>query len=540
MQPPTGNGIPDTPPTGAPPTGAPRREGLAGRVPEILAGAAGVYGILAVLIVSVGFRLGYPYELEWMEGGMLCHIERVARGAPIYIAPSVEHTALLYPPLYYYAALGVTSVLGMNFFGLRLASLVCTLLTAGLLALLVHRRTGDRLPAFLAAALYLSSYVIVGAWYDLVRVDAPFLLLLILGCGLYVWREDAAGAALSALVLALAFQTKQSAVFVIAALCLHALIYRRGAPRAVFVAACAVLLAVPVAVLHVQSDGWFRYFVFEMPANHPIRPRMVLQGFWFEDLFLNYLFLLPVIAPWAVSRARRLIRSDGMLDGLVLVSLVGTAWSSRIHTGGAENVLMPAVAAMSLAAGWGLAALRAWSGPRRALYRVGLAAVTVQLVTLTLGVWDLRPHPSAAAEGDRLIARVAAVDGEVFFPAHPWYLAMAGKPIHAHHAAFWDVRRSAGSEAAWEPFRNELHQRLSNRQYAAIILDGGSEMLDHVDVLLQGYALVEENLTDPIFATLTGARKWPQQLFLRREPENLSPTPEEETAAALPVVTVEP
>lgn len=48
----------------------------------------GVYYIVAYLIIAI-IRLNYPYEIEWMEGGSLIHVDRLLQGLPIYPKPSI-------------------------------------------------------------------------------------------------------------------------------------------------------------------------------------------------------------------------------------------------------------------------------------------------------------------------------------------------------------------------------------------------------------------------------------------------------------------
>ena len=45
-------------------------------------------------------RLTHPYDLEWMEGGMLTHSWRILEGLPLYPEPSPEFIPFIYPPGY--------------------------------------------------------------------------------------------------------------------------------------------------------------------------------------------------------------------------------------------------------------------------------------------------------------------------------------------------------------------------------------------------------------------------------------------------------
>ena len=45
-------------------------------------------------------RIFYPFDLEWMEGGMLLHGLRVMEGKNLYVEPTSEFIPFIYPPLY--------------------------------------------------------------------------------------------------------------------------------------------------------------------------------------------------------------------------------------------------------------------------------------------------------------------------------------------------------------------------------------------------------------------------------------------------------
>ena len=59
-----------------------------------------VLGFLTLLLVVGLSRIGYPYELEWMEGGSLQNVQRVVGGESIYVEPSIDFVPFLYTPLY--------------------------------------------------------------------------------------------------------------------------------------------------------------------------------------------------------------------------------------------------------------------------------------------------------------------------------------------------------------------------------------------------------------------------------------------------------
>ncbi|MFN3781621.1 MAG: hypothetical protein ACK4SO_05555, partial [Candidatus Kapaibacteriota bacterium] len=72
--------------------------------------------LLIILLISYFFltayvmfsRLQYPYQLEWMEGGEVEHIQRLLDGKKIYCEPSMEFIPYIYTPFYYYIGVGLS------------------------------------------------------------------------------------------------------------------------------------------------------------------------------------------------------------------------------------------------------------------------------------------------------------------------------------------------------------------------------------------------------------------------------------------------
>ena len=64
--------------------------------------------VLAHLFTSFGQRWSYGFDLEWMEGGMLVHVDRLRNGQGLYVEPSADFIPYIYPPFYPW----VLSVLG--------------------------------------------------------------------------------------------------------------------------------------------------------------------------------------------------------------------------------------------------------------------------------------------------------------------------------------------------------------------------------------------------------------------------------------------
>ena len=196
------------------------------RIGWALLAAPGLYQIVLLLIV-IGGRLFYPYDLEWMEGGMLHHALRIQTGHGIYTPPSIDFIPYLYTPLYP----ALLAVLG-EIFGLTytLGRTVSDLALVGIAAVAFGSIAGRRFEhpsrgiafagAVLALGLFAAIYPFVEGWYDVVRADTLFLFMITAGlAAIPRWALAGEGIrghgriAAAAAILALSFFCKQTGIF---------------------------------------------------------------------------------------------------------------------------------------------------------------------------------------------------------------------------------------------------------------------------------------------------------------------------------------
>ena len=145
------------------------------------------YFLVQFLWISVS-RIGFPAEIEWMEGGMLTHAIRLANGQAIYAPPSAEFVPFFYTPGYPAALAALGKIFGGVDFGLaRSVSLAATLFTLWLLFQVVRRETDTRF-GFIAVGLYAALFRTNGAFYDLARPDSLYIAIVFSGC-IIIYRE---------------------------------------------------------------------------------------------------------------------------------------------------------------------------------------------------------------------------------------------------------------------------------------------------------------------------------------------------------------
>ena len=131
------------------------------RLSHALLALSGV-AVLVCLFQTVRQRLGYPFDLEWMEGGMLVHALRVRDGLPLYVEPSPDFIPFIYPPLYPWLLGTLGHVFPLDATLGRTVSLIGILIAAGALIWAIRREGHGWMLGVGSAALFLSTYENVG------------------------------------------------------------------------------------------------------------------------------------------------------------------------------------------------------------------------------------------------------------------------------------------------------------------------------------------------------------------------------------------
>jgi len=520
---------------------APRRRDLHLAAP--LAIAAPALAQVLLLLFTMLARLRYPYDLEWMEGGVLVHAHRLAHGEGIYVAPSLDFIPYLYPPLYPGLLAALSPIFGLSYQVARTISILSTLATIGFaFAALVPRvDPADRRLATLggavAAGLFAATYPWVDGWYDIARGDSLFLAMVIGGLvATAAWARAGRGwtghgrIALAAAILALSFFCKQTGVFFVIAG--GAVVVVMNWRRAFTFGGVAALIGLGgTKILDVSTDDRFWTYALEVHQTHDCNSDRFWGAFgtmlWkFPSMTVVIIGGLVAVAAAAITR-RRLPRSatpllvwSWVFVVAILVGAVGiaTQWSHN-------NAFIPAMATGAIAAGAALPALagaltalfggRAPTPPpaeRTPWYRSGVdaqrLAVALPLVgalglatQLVFDWWSparLVPTAQDRARGDRLIAQIRAIDGDVFVPFHPWYGHLAGKPVFTHRMGVLDMRYQPPSNAQHQCFFRDpkghhnwevagIPDDFRNRRFAAVFWDNRGK--EYFDGLTQSYRL---------------------------------------------------
>jgi hypothetical protein len=454
---------------------------------------------------AIGPRIAYPYDLEWMEGGMLHHAHRLATGHALYPAPNIEFIPYLYTPLYPALLAMLGGMFGLTYTLARMISVLSLVGIAVVGAVSIaspryrHSALGPALAGvILALGLFAAIYPFVEGWFDIARADSMFLFMVTAGlvaCAHWTWREpdeprtvaSHARVGAAAAILALAFFAKQTGILYVALGGVVVLVIDWRLALTYAGVAGVVGLGF-TALLNFTTHGWFWTYIRKIHAAHDFNMDRFWRSFgyilWhFRALTVIVLATLPVVLftwlrPPPAGARRELPRQTRPFllwtAAFAVSTLVGAiGWGTEFAH---FNAYMPAFLHGALAAGAAIPALATctailWGArphPRIVASVAPAIAVIALSVTLAHAKWQpaaFVPTARDVAAGDKLIARIRELPGDVWIPSHPWYLVLAGKQPHVHRMGITDV--------TWRQSRQVigLDAALLNHRFAALVLD---------------------------------------------------------------------
>lgn len=513
-------------------------------------------------------RWTYPFDLEWMEGGMLAHVWRLEQGLPLYTWPSEEWIPFIYPPGYAQLLAWLSPVVGIGYAQARAVSILGTLAGAAAIPWLTWRHTGRVLPGLLGAAAFLGTWDNVGCFFDLVRTDG-------LSVGLVAWavvlslETSPRSRDVGALLLCGAFAVKQNFALWGVPLAL-ALWTREGwRPALRFGLVSAVPALGWTAYQQWLSDGLYLTYILEVPATHgmvgergfPGTPRetsLALPGALLlvcayvvekgrgRALLWAALVLGVAIAGWNLSvdgrmtdGLRGVMTSCGMgaLTAAIVASLgmtlrrdvpwrwlfgagVGgvalvSACLMRAHVGGFVNVFIPLFWVLCAGAAWACAHWEARGGALAALAPLLLGGqLAYDLATLDEARY--LPSPASREAGEAVVAAVRQVEGPVFAPFSPWLVYQAGGEPGVHLISIWDV---AKPRSPFGDVNGLFREAFASHHYAAV-LDGNRRLQWGLDAT---YGEASTLVPPGRFRPVNGYTAYPSRLRRPRPAANATP-----------------
>lgn len=487
--------------------------------------------VVAYDVVSTWLaRVAYPYDLEWMEGGVLAHAWRVQQGLPVYAEPSAEWAPMVYTPGYYGVLAALSLVFDLGHPLGRSVSILGTSAAAAAIVFATARQGRNLLAGLVGAAVWLGCYEASGAFYDLVRADA-------LAMGLLAWslalapERDARTQVGAGVLLALAFACKHNVAAFGAPVVLG--LWGLHGWRAALRYGLAALVPAGLLTLYwtLSSDGYFLGYVIEVPRSHPFVESRAMPG-TVAEMGVVLPVATAVIGLWALARApfaagglpRWLTVGLTALGGVASIAWIasldparGVAPATSWELGAASlTVGIGVVAAVVVTVGMALAKrvdgpwvlgaglvataaivggmMRAHHGGFTNVYmplhlaiagafafaladlsrRHVVGAVIAALLGLgQLGIqWSsfktdrLIPTDEDVAAGDALVAALAEHEGPYLSLYAPWIAYQAGGEPGMHLIALWDLNHKQGP---YRPYVRKVRAAIDGHAFGVVV-----------------------------------------------------------------------
>jgi len=421
--------------------------------------------IASFLMVAMG-SFNYPFGLEWMEGHSIDIIQRIRNGLPIYTPPSLEYVPFIYTPYYFYLSALVSFATGVDFIAGRLVSIISTLGTALILYQWIKREGGSWKIGVITAGLYFATYKLSGRWFDVARIDSLYNLLLLGGLYVFYFYRGFNNALIAAAILSVAFFTKQlTLITVMLPLIGGIMLDKKHALQTLGLFLSIVFLG--TAIANVITDGWFVFYVFEVPAGHGLEERIIID-FWQKDIARSFACQLAVMT-MAILYCRTAEQKKMLWYCALAIGVVGAVYASRLHWGGWLNVLMPMHMIFALLAGRALVSLKNYAD--KALMPVAVLLLCFQFFTQLYLPGPLIPSEESVRQGKLFLEEIANIPGDIFTSEIQFVQTRVGKKSYTYGMAAFDVLRSdlGSKNYIKQQLRKELRTALAEHRFSAVI-----------------------------------------------------------------------
>jgi hypothetical protein len=316
-----------------------QRQGRIWRPAFVALGVVAAAHILFIMFLWFN-HIGFPLNLDLMEGTVLQHFRRSVEFKPIYPEPTPDYVPLAYNPLYYVLAIPFGWVFGISLPTLRLVSVLAMLGSGLILYRVVSQKTASVWWGLMAVGLFAAAYRAMDTYLDSAHSDAWLLFLTLLGSYLIDRNRSRRWNLVGVLLLVGAFWTKQhGALFAIGGVLF--LTWREGPRRSIPYWLVAALLG-PIAYVLVGPllfGPRFLYFTWEVPRNWSTFDRGIfIRLLTFIAVFYPLLALSgTLLTAWTAVKERKTLN----VWHVQFVFALMTGVMGSLDTGSANNVYIP-------------------------------------------------------------------------------------------------------------------------------------------------------------------------------------------------------
>jgi len=275
---------------------------------------------------------------------------RWAQGLPMYNAPSINHVAAPYFPLYFILLGFIYKFTGPVYWAGRLFSTLCAVATGIVVYRIVKREAKNHLLGLLCSGIWFAGFSQTGFFYDLIRVDSLAIVLLIAGYAVGFSKDGWVTGVLAGLFLAMSVIAKQNHLAFIAPV-LFAMIIRKNYQGAI---ACAGIFAavVPTFIYFYDqaNDGWFIRFTMKYIRFRVMEEHITEYPMWF---YSRYMIPTAIAFVFAFRKIRERKWADFFGNPWLgyLAASFALSYVFRLPGGGYVNAKIPVALAAALVTG---------------------------------------------------------------------------------------------------------------------------------------------------------------------------------------------
>jgi hypothetical protein len=457
-------------------------------LPKILLIGLSLWFIVA-LIYCIANRIGYKFDLEWLEGEILLNAVRLLEHKSIYAPPSAEFVPNIYPPFYYALVACAFLLFGSSLPVMRAVSAAALFFIFVLIFKAVSKETRSLMLAVVSMGLFAGFYDLHSSWYDIGRVDSVFYFLLLLG----IWFASEAGhskwrAVASAIILSMAVYTKQSAALYIPFVVIF-LFTKNRKSALLFSTVFIIVSTLALLILHLMTDGWFTYIVVLNPLDFPrgaLHPARILH-----DITQQFPILLSLAAV-ALGRLFfqwRKLQTISIWEIMLIPSIIAYVRIKLIVGADANDSIYMTLWLSMLVPLW--LGKFVESGNRTTVRKLLSASVMlllcVHLATQLYSPQKWIPTPESSVKGNEIIQRIKQAQGPVLVDLHPFYAWLAGKQPYQNGGCLWAFNLGKRKYAA-----EDLLEKIRNRFFSLIVIDDGS--FGQIPALIAEFYKVEQHI----------------------------------------------
>ena len=458
------------------------------------------------------------------------HVKRLLAREKIYIKPSIEHMQLIYPPLYYYVAAGVSKVFGASFTSIRAVSLVSTGVIAALMYKLTLNETKQRFYAVLALGIFFGAFRATGAWFDLARVDMLFHALVL--SLFYVVKfaptnwKSVLGAAFIFFLIAI---TKQSALLVgIAFVCLY--ITKHKYYALLFAVASAIQIAIFNYYFDLLHSGWYNYTIVNLVQAHTVEQSMILK-FWTGDVILGggaAFALMGVIVLLIGTRKISLNKRTDLEYVLFFGLLLALSYGGRLFKGGYTNALISMYLGVSLIVPVYMPKilseiknLKITDNNKSLALLLPWIFLIAQFYLFAYNPFKQIPTKKDLDAGNFIVNEIKGYDGDVWVPSHGYLADKAGKKPYAQMSSLIEIGGLLGKgqiiDENGHDLIQEIQQKIKKQEFGALMLDYDINWIMPAEELGKYYvntSAIFETKPGYVFFPVTGFETRPMSRYL--------------------------